>query len=199
MIARAWGPLLALLMLPAALMAADEGGAFAVKGAGLTKCSDFVAAVQEKHPEKVPAYVGWVGGFLTASNQHGEETFDLTPWQNVRTVTSALYAYCDKNADVRFGEATARMAAALRKDRLVSRSDLIPIEHEGNTAYVYREAIRRAQAALAERGVFTGDITGEFDDATRIALEAFQKENKLPENGLPDQRTLFTLFQHTQD
>lgn len=198
MIGRFRGPLLALLVVPQAVMAADENGAFAVKGLGLTKCSEFVAAVKEKNKEKASSYVGWVGGFITGSNQNAELTFDLTPWQNVRTVTSALFAFCDTNADMRFGEAAARMTAALRKDRLVSRSELIPIEHDGNTAYVYKEAIRRAQAALAERGIFTGDITGEFDGATRSALETFQKENKIPESGLPDQRTLFMLFRPAQ-
>jgi hypothetical protein len=194
MIARGCGLVLALLILPVGVMAADEGGAFAVKGVGLTKCSDFVTAARDKKPEQVSMYVGWVGGFITGSNLNKSATFDLTPWQNMRTLTSALMAFCDKNADMRFAEASVRMAAALNKDRLVSRSDLIPIQHEGNTHYVYEEALRRAQAVLAQRGLYTGEIDGKFGKGTRGALEAFQKENKLPESGLPDQQTLFTLF-----
>jgi hypothetical protein len=187
-----------LLWLPASSGAADAGGSFAVKGVGLSKCSDFVKAIQDKNTETISSYVGWVAGFITASNQHSAETFDLTPWQNLRTLTAALVGHCDKNADRRFGEAVVRMAATLRADRLLERSDLIAIDHEGRKHYVYKETMRRAQAALGDLGLYSGDVTGEFDTDTRAALETFQTEEKLPVSGLPDQQTLYTLFRKSE-
>ena len=183
-----------LLAVPAVPRAADTGGSFAVKGVGLTRCKDFVAAVKEKKSDQVAMYVGWIGGFMTASNQLTTETFDLTPWQNVRTLTAALVNHCDKNADTRFGAAVVRMANALKPDRLMERSILVPIEHEGRRHYVYKEAVRRAQAALTDLGMYSGDVNGDFDAATRAALETYQKEHSLTATGLPDQTTLFRLF-----
>lgn len=183
-----------LWLAPGIASAADAEGAFAVKGVGLTRCSDFVAAVQGVEKDRIAMYVGWIGGFMTASNQNKDETFDLTPWQNVRTLSSALMAFCDKNADMRFAEATARLAASLGRDRLVNRTELVPISHEGKNHYVYKETLRRVQAQLAEKGLFSGDVNGEFDEPTRAAIETYQTEKKLPVSGLPDQRTLYSLF-----
>jgi len=187
-------------LLAQGAQAADADGAFAVKGVGLTRCSDFVAAFREGNNERAAMYVGWLDGFLTASNQNREETFDLAPWRNTRTLITMLGSFCDQNADMRFGEATARLAGSLGQDRLVSRSELMPIEGDGEERVViYKEALRRAQAALAALGLFEGDISGEFDDATRAALETFQTERELPVSGLPDQRTLHTLFREAQN
>jgi len=190
---------LALCVTAGAARAADEEGAFAVKGVGLTKCSDFVKAAKEQDREVVSQYVSWLAGFITASNQHMAETFDLTPWQNVRTLSSLLAAYCDRNADLRFVAAAARLTNALRADRLATPSELLPIEHEGKTHYMYQEGMRRTQARLAELGLYSGDLDGAYGEATRAALEAFQKERELPVNGLPDQRTLMILFRKQED
>ncbi len=190
--------LLAALYLTGA-RAADPGGSFAVKGQGLTTCADFVKAVKDRDMEKIAGYVGWVSGFITASNQHTPQTFDLTPWQNVRTLTAALANYCDNNADTRFAAAAVRLGASLHRDRLSERSDLVSIEHGGATHYVYRETLRRAQAALSEKGLYSGSLDGEFGKATRAALEKFQANANLPVNGLPDQRTLLGLFLVTSE
>ena len=174
--------------------AADANGSFAVKGVGLTKCSQFVETVKEKNREALAQYIGWLAGYLTANNQHQDETFDLTPWQNLRTITSLMAGYCDKNGELRFVRAAVNLVQALQADRLVDNSELIPIQYEGRDHYVYREAIRRAQARLAELGMYGGDIDGGWNDATRAALETFQKEKEMPVDGLPQQRTLLELF-----
>jgi len=179
--------------------AADADGSFAVKGVGLTKCSDFVQAAKDKDREKITQYVSWLGGFITASNQHMSETFDLTPWQNVRTLSGLLASYCDRNADLRFVAAAARLANALRTDRLVTTSELQPVEHEGKTHYMYREGLRRVQARLAELGLYGGDLDGTYGEGMRSALQTYQKDNKLPVNGLPDQRTLMLLLRSDKE
>lgn len=174
--------------------AMDSAGSFAVKGVGLSKCSVFVDVAKGQDQGALARYVGWIGGFLTASNQHLKDNFDITPWQNMRTLTLALVNHCDKNADMRFGEAVVRMAGSLYKDRVTSKSELMPIEHEGKKRYVYKELMRRTQAKLSELGLYTGDIDGEFNDATKEAIKTFQAEHK-EETGMADwQSTIFQLL-----
>ncbi|MFT5174871.1 MAG: hypothetical protein ACI8W7_003060 [Gammaproteobacteria bacterium] len=176
------------------VLAIDSAGSFAVKGVGLSKCSAFVEVVKSKETAKLSRYIGWTAGYISASNQHVSKTFDLTPWQNIRTLTLALVNHCDRNADMRFGEAVVRMAASLAADRLNEKSELVAIEHEGKQHYVYQETIRRTQTKLSELGMFTGDSDGEFNDATKQAVTTFQSERKLPATGLPDQKTMFELM-----
>lgn len=176
-------------------MAADADGSFAVKDIGLTRCTDFTDAVKAKDEGQVARYVGWLGGFLTATNQRVPETFDLTPWQNSRTLTAYLVNHCGKNPDLRFSAAVVQLSAALHDDRLRKKTDLVPLEHEGQTHYVYREALLRTQAALADLGMYSGNLDGEFGEQTRNALKAYQAQKSLPDTGLPDQETLFRLLQ----
>lgn len=183
--------------LPAApALASDAAGSFAVKDVGLARCGDFMDAVKAKDEGQVARYVGWLGGFLTATNQRVPETFDLTPWQNTRTLTAYLVNHCGKNPDLRFGAAVVQLGAALHEDRLREKSDLVPIELDGQKHFVYREALRRTQAALADRGMYSGNLDGEFNEETRNALKAFQSEKALRDTGLPDQETLFKLLQN---
>ena len=184
----------ALLCSVTNAFAMDAAGSFAVKGVGLSKCSAFVEVAKGQDQGALARYVGWIGGFVTASNQHLKDNFDITPWQNMRTLTLALVNHCDKNADMRFGEAVVRMTGSLYKDRLTSKSELIPIEHEGKQHYVYKESIRRTQAKLSELGLYSGDIDGDFNEATKTAIKTFQAERKLPETGMPDQNTVFQLL-----
>ena len=189
----------ALLLQSSLLAAADVDGRFAVKSVGGTKCSMFVETMKAKNQSQIALYVGWVAGYLSAANQMESATFDLAPWQDMRTLTALLTQHCDRNADLRFGAATAQMVHALKPDRLSSRSEIVSVEHEGKSIQLYQETLRRAQSALAELGMFSGDIDGAYGDETRAALTRFQKESKLlPTSGLPDQQTLFALFRAAQ-
>jgi len=195
MIARATGLVIALLLHASMAGAADNGGSFAVKDVGLSRCADYTDAVKTKNEAQMGRYVGWLGGFLTAANQRLPETFDLTPWQNSRTLAVYLANHCGKNPELRFGAAVVQLSAALHEDRLREKSDLIPIEHGGQTHFVYREALRRTQAALADLGMYSGNLDGTFNEATRTALKAYQAQKSLPDTGMPDQDTLFRLLQ----
>ncbi len=174
--------------------AADGEGSFAVKGVGLKKCSEYVQAVRDRDRESIAAYVGWLSGYITASNQQMDGTFDLMSWQYMNTLAAALMSYCDRNADDHFASASVRLGAHLHGQRLSEKSERVPVEHDGATHYVYREALRRAQAALADQGLYAGELDGQLSDATRAALERYQADKALPVNGVPDQRTLLSLF-----
>lgn len=176
-------------------LAADSGGAFAVKGAGLVKCDLFVKAVKEKNQNALAVYVGWVAGFVSASNRSESETFDLVPWQSLQTLSSALLRHCERNPEERFATAVMRMVTTLKTGRIKERTQLVGLEMEdGKRLIVYKEVIRRVQVALTDFGFYSGDVNGEFGDEMRSALKNFQGERKLPESGLPDQRTMFELM-----
>ena len=81
-------------------LAVDSAGSFAVKGVGLSKCSAFVEVVKAKETATLSRYIGWVAGYISASNQHISNTFDLTPWQNIRDRSNWQY-FLDSWAHVR--------------------------------------------------------------------------------------------------
>lgn len=177
------------------LLAADTDGRFAVKSAGGTRCSQFVDAVKTKDQRRLALYVGWIAGYISAANQLTAETFDHASWQDMRTLTALLSRHCDRNADTRFGAAVAQMVTHLKNDRLQAHSDPVVAEFDGKSVRLYVETLRRAQDALAELGMYSGSLDGKYTDSLRESLTKFQGENDLPTSGIPDQQTLFALFQ----
>ncbi len=56
-----------------------------------------------------------------------------------------------------------------------------------------RELTARAQAALAEKGYYQGQVDGAFGPQSQRALRAFQRENGLPVTGVLDRETVANL------
>jgi len=54
--------------------------------------------------------------------------------------------------------------------------------------------VQDMQRRLVELGYFTGSVDGYFGPVTREALEAFQKANALPVNGVLDRETRRVLY-----
>jgi hypothetical protein len=53
--------------------------------------------------------------------------------------------------------------------------------------------IKRIQEKLHDRGLLKAQPSGSLDDATRVALKRLQKNEDLPETGLPDHETVRKL------
>jgi hypothetical protein len=51
----------------------------------------------------------------------------------------------------------------------------------------------KIQQRLGDKGLLEGRPSGALDDRTRAALRRFQKDEKLPETGVPDQETITRL------
>jgi len=62
-----------------------------------------------------------------------------------------------------------------------------------NTLYTATERIRDAQSALAQRKYYRGEINGQLDDATRLALFQFQADAGFRATGNLDGRTARAL------
>lgn len=174
--------------------AADSGGKFAVKGAGIAPCSAFVAAVSGEKPRRLAAFNGWLEGYLTASNRHEGATYDLVAWQSRGRLLALLGNFCRKNPKKRFYLAVRALANTLKPNRIRSQSQLIEASAGKKKVRIYRATLRRVQRALARLGFYAGKIDGRFGPNTRLGLEAFQQKEKLQLNGLPDQRTLIRLL-----
>ncbi len=173
--------------------AADEEENFAVKGAGLARCSDYIEARQSNAPAFYQ-FGGWINGYLTALNQLKPETYDLAPWQSSDLLAGVILRNCRENPEKRFINTVSAMVASLNAQRLLTKSPLVEA-HAGETRIrIYQELLRRTQEKLAESGLYRGEANGRFDQETEDGLRAYQKAGRLTETGLPDQATLLAMF-----
>ena len=172
--------------------AASKKGDAAIKGAGISSCKQFVETVKNKG--NVAIYAGWMDGFITAANINEKNTFDFTPWQSTNTLLEGIYGYCNKHPDLNYFNATSEMLKALYKKRVVEDAKIIKVNIEGKSLYIYDEVIKRIQMQLAELKLYSGKVSGKYDDRTQKAVKEFQKKNKLAETGIPDQKTLIYLL-----
>ncbi len=190
--------LLAALLVAAALVvaparAADSEGRFAVKGAGVASCGKFVDLRAEKS-KSVFVFVGWLQGYLSAFNQFTDDTYDVVSWERTEILLRAIERYCEKNRDQKFYAAAAGLANSLMPTRLKTVSERVKATSGKESVTVYREVLRRAQVALADRGFYFGEADGLFGPNTRVGIEAFQRAEKIKVTGLPDQITLLRLL-----
>jgi hypothetical protein len=180
--------------MPSAGMAATEEGQFAMKGRGQTPCSTYIEARASRTQEYL-RYGSWLTGYLTAYNQLKPDTMDIAPWQGVDLLAAFLANYCERNPDASFFAAVDAMTNALFPQRIRGKARFETIGDGDNKIQVYDAVIRRLQTNLAERGLYDGKVDGDFGPNTRRAIEEFQKDADIPATGLPDQRTLYALFQ----
>jgi hypothetical protein len=183
---------LSLLMANGAI-AADSEGRFAVKGAGISSCEKYLAEFDARS-KAFYAYGGWVEGYLTATNQYLDATYDVTPWETTTLLATLLAEHCRKAPDKPFIRAVRAMVTALSDERIQESSPLLIAKSGDSGVRVYREVIRRMQRRLAELELYEGEIDGVYNNDTRSAITAYQEREGIEPNGLPDQNTLTRLM-----
>lgn len=178
------------------LMAADSGGRFMIKGAGLASCQRFVEAIENRDRESL-SYGGWIEGYLTAVNQLHDNTFDIAPWQSADYFARVVYNYCQKSPKVSFFKAMSETVQALERQRLTQHSAMIKISN-GQTDYlIHQEVLLQVQQRLEQLGLSNEAADGIYDQDLQRQLETYQRKSSLPETGIPDQSTLAKLFYDT--
>jgi hypothetical protein len=182
-----------LLALAGPVSAADAEGRFAGHGPGIARCDQMLEAIAVDGPDR-PLYVGWIAGFLTATNAYKPQTYDVAPWQPVEFVANVVMEQCSRNPEAAVTEVALAVVERLAADRLQTRSDVSTVAHGGREVQIYRETLRRAQARLRDLGHYDGGVDGAYGPRTRQALEAFQRDRGVPVTGLPDYATLLALF-----
>ncbi len=181
------------LALISPVRSADQAGRFAVKGVGVQRCAQFMAAWEAKD-KTLYAYGGWVEGFLSADNRYRKDTFDSAGWRNTNVLLALLAHHCKGHPDQPFVTAVRAMIQAMAPTRIEAETPLIEVRAKGKATLIYRETLLRLQRALKERGLYRGRIDGRFGKGTSKALEAYQKRAGIPVTGLPDQFTLMRLL-----
>lgn len=185
--------LLLATLQPAAAQANTPQGIFAVEESGRMSCPAFVAARTARNASYERA-LGFVEGYLSAANRYEPNTFDLAPWQNSAAYGMILDAHCKKQASDTLAMAVQRLVGALQPMRLAEPSKLIEVGDGQRKVILYEMILKRAQSALARRGLYQGAATGLFDQPTKLAFTSFQKSVSLDQTGLPDPATLWMLL-----
>lgn len=187
--------LIALAATPLAPVGAqDNQRQFAVEGAGMLTCARFTEARADTASPEYQRMIGFIEGYLTAANLYEPDTFDLTPWHNAAALDMIVGNHCAQFPDDRLVGVTQRMVGGLRPFRVARFSPLLEVGDGENRAFVYETILRRAQAALRLRGLYTGPEDGTFPPALREAFRAFQRSVGLNETGVPDPATLWKLL-----
>ncbi len=174
--------------------AAEENRKFGIKGGGLQTCGKFMDAMETGSTE-VALYGGWIEGFITAQNQHNEDTYDIAPWQTTNTLLELTKSLCNQaRPDTRFIDTFAGVFRILFPARLQSESAVVGISNGEARSIAYVEVLNRVQQALRDDGYEIADNTGGVDQAPIRQLMDYQRKNGLVATGLPDQPTLFAMF-----
>ena len=186
--------LVILLIASTYAWSADEKGQFAIRNAGMASCQNFLDE-KNKQSSKFNLYIGWIDGYLSAANQFTPSTFDLIPWGNTLFLATLLENHCKNSPDERFYLAINKLAAAMMPQRIKKQSKLIETSHKGKKSFIYQETLARIQEHLKEKKLYGGSVDGSWGPQTRKAIEKFQKQNNIAVTGLPDQITMYLVFQ----
>ena len=185
--------LVGLMFAASPAFAADSTSRFALRGAGLANCEQFLKAMQERQ-ENVLVVGGWMEGYITAYNQLTADTFDIAPWQSTQALLGLVSRNCERNPQAGVFQIVDSMMKFLQPKRLRAQSERVLAEAGDSKIYLYRETMRDVQQNLINQGFLSGSADGQFGPKTKTALEAFQKAQQLEPTGLPDQNTLFRLL-----
>ena len=209
--------LCALIAVPLAVTIASAEtpqGQFAIEGAGLATCTAFVEArkgrteartkaeiaksqLDETNLAGVDAYarfIGWVEGYLTATNRYVGDTYDMAPWQTPELYGVIIGEYCEKHLDERLFSVIQKIVISLTPDRLKEPSEMVTLRVRNRGFVMYTEVIRRTQDALKKQNLFQGEATGRWDQATQLSIANYQAAVGLQDTGMPDPLTLWLLF-----
>lgn len=191
--------LAAVLLLPAAeANSADDKGQHAVRGAGLINC----ALYTQEREAKGDVYLvtaAWIDGYVTGINQHAPETYDLLSFEGTELLTAIIAQHCrDNPTDPVFGVLT-KLFEQLEPDRLTEKSDKVVISLAGKEVSHYVELIMRLQRKLKSRGLYDGEIHGDYSPETADAVRRFQESIDFEATGFPDQLTLWTLMRASEE
>jgi Putative peptidoglycan binding domain len=183
----------AAILAPIAAHAADAENRFAIKGAGAAPCSKFIELYNAKSND-VLLFAGWTTGYLTAINQATPKTFDLAPWQSTEVLLFILHDLCTRAPDEKFYRVVSGMAQLLAEDKLSTLSSPVEMKSGEQTVVLPRDVVKKIQQRLTALKLYSGGPDGAYGPGTRTAIEAFQKQQQIPETGIPDQQTLVRLM-----
>ena len=172
----------------------ETGQRFAVEGAGNLDCATFLVAREDRGSAEYQRFIGFAEGYLSAANLYEPSTFDLSPWHNAAAFDLILNEHCSTHQDEKIASVLQRMVLSFRPVRVAEYSPMLEVGSGEYRAYVYETILRRAQAALGQRGYYAGPEDARYTPEMRESLLSFQRDQNLVETGVPDTATLWVLL-----
>ncbi|TXG83439.1 MAG: peptidoglycan-binding protein [Sphingomonadales bacterium] len=174
--------------------AVDSTGRYAVRGIGQTSCSQFLRTLPSS-PTMAQGVANWLAGYLSAMNRYERDTYDIAAWHDDLYLLELVRRTCARRPSLDVAAAAAEVGRSLQPSRVDAFSPVQSIAgSNGQTVRLYTVVIRRIQTALAGESLYTGPVDGAISARLLDAIGQFQRAHGLPVTGLPDQQTLFQLF-----
>ncbi|WP_198263067.1 peptidoglycan-binding domain-containing protein [sulfur-oxidizing endosymbiont of Gigantopelta aegis] len=180
-------------LLSQGAIAADKLGQFGIRGAGLISCQIY----ENERKAKADVYLmaaAWIDGYITATNEHVDDTYDILSFETTELLTEVLDKHCKKNPNDAVITVIRALLAKLRDDRLQFYSKKIEISIGERQVSLYIETLKRIQQHLKSAGFYKGKINGKYDQEMLIAMQAYQQSIAFKPTGFPDQATLWRLL-----
>jgi hypothetical protein len=130
-------------------------------------------------------------GYATARNRVASDTFDVLPLPDGSVFLQAVSAICANQPAITVEAAANEVIRATAPMHQSRATAIVTIEHEGRTMAIRQGALMALQSRLAERGIYSGPVNGQWGTVIAAAVETFQKREKITVTGVPDLATLF--------
>lgn len=172
----------------------DATGRYAVRGIGQTSCAEFSRSLPSS-PVMTQSVSNWLAGYLSAMNRYEPDTYDIAAWHDELYLLDLVRRTCIQRPALVVAQAAEAVGQVLRASRVAAYSPMQAITGaNGQSVRLYVDVIRRIQAALADASLYAGPVDGAVSAPLLDAIGQFQRTHSLPVTGLPDQQTLFQLF-----
>jgi len=174
--------------------ASDPSGHFALHGVGAQTCAQYLDEVKKNDTSTNNLILSWMMGYMTARNRLAANTYDVTPAMPGEAIMQMTNNICQKSPDARVETAMDALFKGLAPARVTVDSPFLDLQSGDARFKVRRETFIAVQDALRKKKLYTGRTEDKMTPAIEAALKAYQKDQKLPENGLPDAPTVIRLL-----
>ena len=183
---------LSLLVFQGAF-AADKKGQYGVRGVGLISC-DVYMKERKAQGEVYLMAAAWMDGYITATNQHASDTYDVASFESTELLAAVLDEHCEKRPSARVFTVLRALFEKIHQDRLLERSQKTEVVVGDRKVSLYAEVLKRVQRKLRSANFYKGKIDGDYGRNTVEAMKKFQASVSFQPTGFPDQATLWKLL-----
>jgi hypothetical protein len=182
-----------LIVLGNPVHAADQSGRFVVRGSGADLCSSFSKAFDTKDNQAVERYASWIFGYASATSKLSSQTLDVSPSADGRDILAFVLNICQAKPAMSIEAASAQVFSGLAAIRPTVDGPVVKFSVDGKALSIREETVRFAERKLKVAGFYKDAEGGKATPQLIAAIKKYQTDQKLPNSGLPDIRTLLRL------
>lgn len=172
---------------------ADSNGLYGIRGAGLVTCSIYNQE-REIQSQVYHMLASWMDGYITATNQHSKDTYDIASFESTEFLAALVHEHCKMHPETIVFSIVSSLTRQFSKNKLDSPSKKIEIVIGDRHVLLYQEVIVRMLKKLSQLGFYQGEFKTEFNLSVQKAIQAYQTSINFKATGFPDQLTLWRLF-----